>query len=78
MRARCTATSGASSSGSGAMAVAPRSSQKGAGIAIAGRATVHSTTVTIVKSAARRVLRSIGRILWIGSRAFRKRAAVRT
>jgi len=59
---RRTASSVASRAGAGARAVAPRSSQKGASVAaLAGSASVHSTSRKLVKIAARRDLATMKR-----------------
>ena len=62
-----TASSGACSVGGGASDVAPRSSQRGAGIANAGRDSVQIATVTIAKRTQRRARRNIRGVLWIGT-----------
>jgi hypothetical protein len=78
-RARAMASSGGSSAGGGATALAPRSSQNpaaAAGMAWAGRAIAQRTSSRLVASAARRLRRSIGRILWIGDGHEGKRPAM--
>jgi hypothetical protein len=69
-RARRIATSGASSAGVGAIALAPRSSQSPAGIASAERARAHSASAKLTKMAARGNMR---RALWIVQGFLRKR-----
>jgi hypothetical protein len=73
-RTRSTATSGASSEGGRAMAVAPRSSQSGAEEAYAGRDSAHAASKTLTNNATRHTARPIGPVLWIDGRRFGKRA----